>query len=175
MIIRTAIKSEYEGVRQFYYSLIDALHGAEYGPGWEKGVYPADDYINNSIEQNELFVGTLGDEIIAAMIVNHSCNDGYDMVKWPTKAKNDEVTVIHALGVHPDFAGRGLAKELVRSVISMAEKSCQKAVRLDVLKDNIPAERLYEGLGFEYVDTVCMFYEDTGWTDYKLYEYRLSI
>ena len=173
MIIRTALKSEYEGVRQFYYSLIDAMQSSKYGPGWEKGVYPADDYIENSIEQNELFVGTLSGEIAAVMIVNNSFNDGYARVKWPTEAENDEVIVIHALGVHPDFAGRGLAKELVRYVIGMAEKNCQKAVRLDVLKGNIPAERLYEGLGFEYVDTVCMFYEDTGWTDYKLYEYQL--
>ncbi len=48
-----------------------------------------------------------------------------------------------------------------------------KAIRLDVLKGNLPAEKLYSGLGFRYLHTLNMFYEDTGWTDYELYEYTL--
>ena len=28
-------------------------------------------------------------------------------------------------------------------------------------------------LGFTYLHTLKMFYEDTGWTDYELYEYKL--
>lgn len=36
-----------------------------------------------------------------------------------------------------------------------------------------PAEKLYTGIGFEYLQTVTLFYEDTGWTEYELYEYRL--
>ena len=36
-----------------------------------------------------------------------------------------------------------------------------KAVRLDVLKGNVPAEMLYTGLGFAFVDSIQMFYEDT--------------
>lgn len=29
------------------------------------------------------------------------------------------------------------------------------------------------GVGFRYMDTLQMYYKDTGWTDYKLYEYAL--
>ena len=47
------------------------------------------------------------------------------------------------------------------------------ALRLDVLGGNVPAERLYTGQGFTYRGTVRMFYDDTGWTDYGLYEYLL--
>ena len=46
-------------------------------------------------------------------------------------------------------------------------------MRLDVLEGNVPAERLYEGFGFRYLATMPMFYEDTGWTNYELYEYPL--
>lgn len=28
---------------------------------------------------------------------------------------------------------------------------------------------------YHYCDTIKMFYEDTGWTDYKLFEYIVSI
>lgn len=43
----------------------------------------------------------------------------------------------------------------------------------DVLGGNVPAERLYIGQGFARRGTVRMFYADTGWTDYGLYEYLL--
>ena len=48
-----------------------------------------------------------------------------------------------------------------------------RTLRLDVLGGNVPAERLYTGQGFARRGTVRMFYADTGWTDYGLYEYLL--
>ena len=173
--ITAAETKDFDKVRAFYYSMIDAMENAEYGPGWKKGVYPADEYMQSSIERGELFLGMVGDEIAAAMIVNHDCNESYSDVDWPTPAKPHETTVIHALGVHPDFGGRGYAKELVRWVIARANADGQRVIRLDVLEGNIPAERLYTGLGFKYVATAPMFYEDTGWTNYIVYEFLLSL
>ena len=43
-------------------------------------------------------------------------------------------------------------------------------VRLDILGTNTAAERLYTGCGFRFVQAKDMFYEDTGWTEYKMYE-----
>lgn len=43
--------------------------------------------------------------------------------------------------------------------------------RLDVLGGNIPAEKAYTRMGFVYRGTINMFYEDTGWTGYRLFEY----
>lgn len=63
---------------------------------------------------------------------------------------------------------------MVKKVIEIAENIGQKAVRLDVLNGNIPAERLYLKYGFRYVDAVQMFYEDTGWTAFKLFEHVIS-
>lgn len=47
------------------------------------------------------------------------------------------------------------------------------ALWLDVLGGNVPAEQLYAGQGFKRRGTVRMFYADTGWMDYGLYEYLL--
>ena len=44
-------------------------------------------------------------------------------------------------------------------------------MRLDILGTNAAAERLYTGMGFQFVQAKTMFYEDTGWTEYKLYEW----
>jgi len=43
-----------------------------------------------------------------------------------------------------------------------------------VLKGNVPAERLYESSGFQYVDTLQLYYEDTGRVDFELYEFTIN-
>lgn len=108
------------------------------------------------------------------MVLNHQCNDGYRKFKWQTEAAADEILVIHALGVHPAYSGKGYAKAMVKKAFEVGAEMHQKAIRLDVLGGNVPAEKLYTGLGFKYMDTLKMYYEDTGWTDYELYEYVLN-
>lgn len=171
--IRQAREEEFQSVRTFYYTLIDMMQTAEHKPGWEKGIYPTDKYLLESIRNQTLFLGIWDGEIIAAMIVNHACNEGYLNATWGVDAAEGEVTVIHALGVLPTCGGKGFAKAMVKEAIALARTSGQKAIRLDVLGGNLPAEKLYVGLGFQYRDTVTMFYEDTGWTDFLLYEYPL--
>ena len=38
--MKTAAKEDYIRVRDFYYSLTDAMEHAEFNPGWKKDVYP---------------------------------------------------------------------------------------------------------------------------------------
>lgn len=171
MEIRIAKEDEFELVKAFYHSLIDAMKNARYTPGWKKGIYPSDDYLKISICREELFVMTEEGRITSAMIVNHEYNESYETVEWPMETK--KIMVIHALGVHPDYTGKGLAKEMVSEAISLAKKQDQTVMRLDVLDGNTPAEQLYTHMGFQYVDTIQMYYDDTGWTDYRLYEFKL--
>lgn len=166
-----ATEDDFLKVRSFYHLLIDMMQDKEYKPGWEKGVYPTDDYLKESLKNGELWVYECEDEISAAMVINHHSNDGYKLVKWSVEAEDSSVLIIHILGVMPTFQGKGIAGAMVKKAIEVAEGKGQKTLRLDVLGGNIPAERLYIKHGFRYVDTVKMFYEDTGWTDFKLYEY----
>ena len=174
MKIRKASIEEYPEVKAFYYSLIDAIAGTEYRPKWQKDIYPASEDFINALEEESLYVGELSGRIAAAMVVNKNGSERYDSVSWLTDAAPSEYMVIHLLGVHNDFARRGLAKEMVRYALELATESGMKAVRLDVLTGNLPAERLYLGMGFEYIETVNLFYEDTGWMDFQLYEYDLT-
>ena len=107
------------------------------------------------------------------MVLNHSGNESYREYSWPTAAADFEVTVIHALGVDPEKAGTGYGRKMVEYAIDTARLNRQKVIRLDVLKGNVPAERLYSGIGFRYLHTLPMYYADTGWTDFELYEYVL--
>lgn len=172
--IRRAQPSEFAAVKSFYYELIDQMQDAEHKPAWEKGVYPSDGYLRESVALGNLWLCESDGRIAAAMIFNNECNAGYKDVKWAVDAAMDQAMVIHALGVMPAWQGKGLAGKMVRKAVEIASERGQRAIRLDVLEGNLPAERLYVRHGFRYVDTLQMFYEDTGWTNFKLYEYVLQ-
>lgn len=105
--IRTAARDDYTRVRNFYYSVTDAMRDAAYPPGWEKDIYPTQEFLMQSIRNGELYIGEIGVEIASCMVVNHAYNDGYKAVRWTVDAADTELLVIHALGVHPAYAGRG--------------------------------------------------------------------
>ena len=81
--------------------------------------------------------------------------------------------VIHALGVHPRFGGKGLGARMVEAAIAIARESGIKAIRLDVLEGNEPARRIYLACGFESITSVQMFYENTGLANFELFELAL--
>lgn len=171
--IRPAAPEEFAAVRAFYHTVTDQLAHSPYSPGWVKGVYPDDDMLRAALEQGELFLGDVQGETVAAMIMNSAANDGYRDIPWPTAAAPQEVTVLHALCVSAPHTRRGYAGRLVRFATEQARAKHHKALRLDVLAGNLPAERLYPSLGFRQVAALPMYYPDTGWTDYILYEYAL--
>lgn len=172
-MIRLAAPDEFTKVRDFYHCLIDDMPKMRYHPMWEKGIYPSDAQLRAALADGELYLYTDGDELLAAMRVNHLTTEGYDRVRWQVDASPAEVTVIHMLAVAYRAQGAGLAKQMVRFVLEKAAREGGRAVRLDVLFGNLPAFKLYEGLGFQKVGTVKLFYEDTGLTDFALYEYLL--
>ena len=171
--IRAAKSNEFDMIRTFYHSLIDDMQSSPYLPGWEKEIYPTNEYLRESIARGEMHVGEIAGEIAAAMVINGDCNEGYTKAQWLVRAEPEEAAVIHILCVHPRHAGRGYAKQLLDWAIAHAKQQSKKAIRLDVLKGNLPAERLYRSKGFQYIDTLQMFYEDTGWTDFELFEHPL--
>lgn len=173
MELRTANENEWKKVKAFYWQLIEQMDSTLYKPGWKKGIYPTDEFLMDSIRNKELYVLLSESNYMAAMILNHKCTDGYEKIHWNITATPQEITVVHALGVLPDYQGQGIAKLMVQEAIRTAKENGQKAVRLDVLSTNIPAQKLYSDMGFNYMDTIQLFYEDTGSTDYLLYEYTL--
>ncbi len=173
MYIYQAKPEEYQDIRAFYHSLIDALEGLKYTPAWKKDIYPSPEDLRNATAHGWLYYGKENGRIAASMVLNRKYNEEYNRVLWKADAAPEEILVIHMLGVHRDFIGHGFGKEMVRFAFSLARNTGVKAIRLDVLKGNLPAEKLYESLGFEYITTLPMFYEDTGWTEFELYEYRL--
>ena len=173
MTIMKAAPQEYDAVRAFYFDVIDGFEGKEYHPCWEKDVYPVPEQLRSLIGKGELYVGKENGKIISVMAFNHDCNEGYAQIEWPTKAKAHEVFVIHMLAVHPSRCQSGVAGIMVRFAIDQARAQNAKAIRLDVLKGNLPANKLYEAAGFQKLHTLSLYYPDTDYTDFELYELAL--
>ena len=172
-VIRKATTDEYTTVRDFYYTMIEWLDTAEYGPGWKKDIYPSPQDLISALENGELWVCELDGKFIASMIINSSSVEGYNDVNWIVKTDPSRVSCLHALGVLPEYHGSGLSTKMVVKAIEIAKSKGHIALRLDVLSGNLPAERLYPKLGFKYIGEQQIYYEDTGLTDYKLFEYLI--
>ena len=67
---------------------------------------------------------------------------------------------IENLVVAASFLRRGIANELVRSLIRRAENEAASAVLLEVRESNLPARGLYEKCGFREVGRRPAYYKD---------------
>jgi len=171
--IRKAKTEEIERVINYYHNVIDAMEGSKYNPCWKKNIYPSDEYIKKAVTDQNLFLGFDDGRIATAMMLDNKANPGYVDVDWQREFPQHEIMVVHIFGVHPYFTGKGYAKQMLARAIEYARETGQKALRLDVLSGSVPAKKLYEKMGFKEVQTIDMFYEDTGWTKFDLYEYLL--
>ena len=69
--------------------------------------------------------------------------------------------------------GTDAQNAVIRRAVALARGRGWKALRLDVLEDNVPAQRLYRRAGFVYIETKQIWYESTGLANFLLYEYAV--
>ncbi len=161
--------SDFERIKSFYKNLCENTVGIEKYARWIYGVYPTDEIIKNYIESGEMFYSEENGLIISALALTCQ-NADYHNVAWSRQFNDEEVTVIHLLGVSPEHQKSGLARFAVRAIIEKSKKAEKKSVRLDALMSNKPAQRLYEKSGFIKRDKKRWYAENTGTTEFLLYE-----
>ena len=176
MEFKPAHVSDFDAIRDFYWDVIDDIHLHNVNNenlGWENGVYPSDDYIRGSLAAGELYTLTDSGSLCACVILNSAQNDGYEGCPWSIDCAPGEVMTPHALAVDPKLQGKGIGWIVVENIVKLAKAEHKRAIRLDVLGACKAAEKLYTRCGFRFVEAKNMFYEDTGWTEFKLFELNL--
>ena len=153
----------------------DYLSQHENYPGWKKDIYPIRQDAEDGINEDALYVVTDNDRIAGTFILRHKPETAYDSVDWKNNLSYEEILVIYTLAVHPDYLGNHIGDLIMNYIVNEASERKMKAVRLDVYDNNIPAIRLYEKHGFEYVDTVDLGYSQYGLDWFRLYQLILDI
>lgn len=174
MEIKQAAMCDFEPIMSFYNVMCNVLGDKDFLPDGNKGGFPSQDMVRDAINSGFQFIGVENDIIIAAYIMNHDCDRAYHTAQWHIDAAENEVVILHALRVLPEYGGHGYSKQLVEHAIQTAKSQGQKAIRLDCIVGNDVPVKVYTSFGFEYVDTVNITYADIGSPkQFKLYELLL--
>lgn len=112
--------------------------------------------------------------LIGAVALAKSQPEDYRKVRWTVDARDDEVAVAHLLAIRPQYQGQGYATAVLQELVKLAKKLGKKALRLDAIGTNKPAQRLYDKFGFTNCGTEQLYYESTGLTKFVFYELRLA-
>ena len=173
MQIRKGTENDIEEVAALYDAVNDYLESHTNYPGWRKGVYPIREDAAQGIAENNLFVAEAEGQIAGTFILRHRPEEAYALADWGNQLDYSEILVLYTFAVHPDFLHQGIGRQMLEFVLDYAAGENMKAVRLDVYEKNTPAIRLYEQMGFGYVDTVDLGYSAYGLKRFRLYQRML--
>ncbi len=171
--IRRAVQADMAAVLELYDSVIDLFQAQTGTTAWKKGVYPVEADFRKAIGTGTLYLGELKGRLAGGMVITQGTDRSYGDAPWRVDAADEETAVIHTLGVSPDLAGRGVGLLMMQKAAELARERRWKALRLDVLENNVPAQRFYERAGFVYIQTKQIWYESTGLVSFLLYEYAV--
>lgn len=174
MNVKRAESSDLEEVRRLYHEVIAQQKFDAYGPDWHEGVYPSGQDLREAIDGKEMYLGYEGGDLAGAFVLSERDDPIYAGADWRKKVHPEEACVIHLVAVRPSFRGRGVGTKLVRSSVQIARQKGKKAMHLDVVPGNLPADRMYRAAGFVQSCRKLVYYEDTGEIAVDLYELDLE-
>ena len=173
MKLQKATRDDFELIREIYTDIIDKTVDLEKYARWTKGMHPTDDTIMEYIMNGSMYQYRIGESTAGVLAITMEQGADYQEIIWGIEAQDTEVAVIHILGVNPPFQRQGIANQMLEEAIKLAKVHGKKAVRLDSIASNTPAQYMYQRKGFVYRGTRNQYAENTGWTDFYYYEYIL--
>lgn len=167
-----ATQSHFEQIEELYKNVLEYLGTNVNYPGWKKDIYPTVVDIEEGIKNGTMYVATLDDRLAGSMILNHESDAAYQEVAWGVEANASEYLVVHTLLVDPVFymSEFKVATRLMEFADDFGRNHEMKAIRLDVYENNVPAIKLYEKLGYNYISSVDLGYRGFGLENFRLYE-----
>ena len=157
-------------LRKKYIEVIEQTPDFMRNVRWIYGQHPKDEMIQDYMDNGEMYALMNGNEIAGMVAVVMHQDDNYKDVPWQVDLRNDEVATIHILAICPEYQGRSLGIQLINQIEKLSKNNGKKAVRLDVLKSNIPAQKMYERAGYSLRGEQKLYAENTGITDFLFYE-----
>jgi len=109
--------------------------------------YPNIETFEKDVDNQTLYVIESDLVVIGCIVISDHMDDFYSKVKWITP--NDKNVYLHRLAVHPDFQGKGHAKQLMNFSFDFAQKNNFISIRLDTFSGNPFNNIFYPKFGFK--------------------------
>lgn len=154
MIIRLCCEEDIVAVGEFYDHVVCLLCEHINYPKWVYKEYPTESSVREMTEAGFQFVCIDAGRIVGAFVLNDGPQGAYEKAAWSRQLPQGEYMVCHTLATEPSHQKRGIGRQIVEYCIEYARKQNYKAIRLDVVPDNLPAKKLYEKCGFTYIGDV---------------------
>ena len=149
--IRKCRADEIAAVGAFYDRVVKNLDENINYPKWLYKIYPSEPFVRDMTAARAQYFCLSGGEIAGAFVLNDDPQGNYQKGTWSRELPDGEYAVLHALALAPELQGRGLGSDVVRFCVEQAKAAGYKALRLDIVPGNLPAQKLYEKNGFTYV------------------------
>ncbi len=151
MIIRKSTEKDVVTLGAFYDEVVLWLDNHINYPKWMYKEYPSEISARAMTKEGSQYICLNGDKIVGAFVLNIDPQGNYQKGDWQRKLKDGEYMILHALAISPDCQGQGIGSKVVEFCINKAKEDGYKALRVDIVPGNIPAQKLYEKYGFNYV------------------------
>ena len=154
MQIKLCTEADIVTVGKFYDQAVKYLCEHINYPKWTYKEYPSEGSVREKTEAGQQFMCVENGKVVGAFVLNDDPQGQYENAQWLKQLTLGEYMVCHTLATDPAVQGKGIGRQMVECCIEYAKSHGYKAIRLDVVPENIPARRLYEKCGFQYVGDV---------------------
>ena len=141
-------KADLVKIGEVYDKVVEYLDAHKNYPKWTYKEYPSYGYAVQMYERGEQYKIEKDGVIIGAFVLNTDPAGNYAKVKWGIDIPEGEYFILHALAIDYDYARQGIGKKVIEFCKNEARSRGIKAVRVDIVPDNAPAQNLYESCGF---------------------------
>ena len=111
-------------------------------------IHPGRDYVKEAIGKGEQFACVCGGAVLGAVVLNEDPEGDYARGNWSRALDSGEFLAVHLLAVDPAHKHEGIGGFLTDCAVAYAKENGYRAVRLDIVPENLPAKRLYTSRGF---------------------------
>lgn len=108
--------------------------------------YPTREKFKDDIEKGHMFLLEEEGEIIAFAVLNNEEDISYYKIPWTNSSK---YLVIHRVLVSHKHSRKGIGRKLIEELCNYAIDKGLEYLRLDVKTTNLPAQKLYNSMGFK--------------------------
>ena len=147
MIFRKAKKNEAKAVLALYKSVLSMPFCT-----WNES-YPGKEEIKEDLSAGTLFVLEEKQELIGAVSIVPE-NELNDFDCWTIKENAREFARVV---IRPDHQRKGLSVLLIEGIIKELRRRNVAAIHIVVAKENLPAQRLYQKMGFTFCGEAELF------------------